>query len=199
MLIIVWNFHYLKKVENKMRIFNFFILSLVLLNSCENSGESDTIKSDESKKQELLKKISDFEKKGMNSSEGINQADRDSLISSLNNFYYAFPKDEKTPFCLDKLQMIYSSIEDYKKSSEYLEVIIQNFPKYVNRSLIIEGQASNYDIFIEPRDSAKVRFYYTLLLKENPDIDNEKRNNILKRLEYNHLSFNKYLHFLKEE
>lgn len=182
-----------------MKVLRLFIISAILLNSCNNTEVNSDKKTSESKKQELLSKISDFEKRGVNSSEGINQADRDSLISSLNNFYYAFPKDEKTPFCLDKLQMIYSSIEDYKKSSEYLDVIIQNFPKYVNRPLIIEGQASNYDIFIEPRDSAKVRLYYNLLLKENPNIDNEKRNNILKRLENNHLNFQEYLQFLKEK
>lgn len=180
-----------------MKFLNILFIFTLLFSSCKNS-ETNNAKN-ESKKQELLSKISLFEKKGMNSSKGIEKSDRDSLINALNNFYYAFPKDKKTPFCLDKLQMIYSSTEEYEKCSEYLDIIIQNFPKYINRPLIIEAQASNYDIFIQPRDSSKVRLFYNLLLSENPNLAEEKKNNILRRLENNHLNFNQYLQFLKEE
>lgn len=182
-----------------MKFINILFLFILLFSSCKSSETNNINNKEEIKKQELLAKISLFEKKGLKSSKGIKKSDRDSLINALNNFYYAFPKDKKTPFCLDKLQMIYSSTEDYKKCSEYLDIIIQNFPKYVNRPLIIEAQASNYDIFIQPRDSSKVRLFYNLLLSENPNLDKEKKKNILRRLENNHLSFNQYLQLLKEQ
>jgi len=181
-----------------MKLYKQIFLSVLILNSCSNSEESVSSNSNKNKKQELLSHISRLERKGIESKKGIQKIDRDSLISSLNNFYYAFPKDDKTPYCLDKLQMIYSSQENYEKSSEYLQVIIKNFPNYINRPLNIESQASNYDIFIQPRDTSKVRFYYNLLLKENPDLEEEKRSYIIKRLENNHLSFNNYIQFLNE-
>lgn len=182
-----------------MKHFYLFLSILVFLFSCgdENGNLSQEDKSE--LKKEIIDKISELEKKGTQSASGITDNDRKSLINSLLNFYKNFPNDEKTPHCLDKLQMIYSSTGDYQKSIEYSEIIIKDFPNYVNRVLIIENQAANYDIFITPRDSAKVRYYYDLLLKENSNLETTKKDDIRKRLANNHLNFNEYVAFLETE
>ena len=58
-----------------MKVLRLFIISAILLNSCTNKEINSDKNTSENKKQELLTKISEFEKKGMNTSEGINQAD----------------------------------------------------------------------------------------------------------------------------
>ena len=199
MLITEWNFHYLKKEENKMKQIALFFSILVFLFSCGNE-KTDSVDENKSElKKEIIESISMLEKKGTENTNGITETDREELIKSLKNFYTNFPNDEKTPHCLDKLQMIYSSTGDYQKSIEYSEIIIKKFPNYVNRALIIENQAANYDIFISPRDSSKVRYYYELLLKENNKLDADKKSDIQKRLANNHLNFNQYVDFLASE
>lgn len=167
--------------------------------ACSNDTTNITEEEKSELKNEIIDKISVLEKKGTQSASGITDNDRKALINSLLDFHKNFPNDEKTPHCLDKLQMIYSSMGDYQKSIEYSEIIIKDFPNYVNRTLIIENQAANYDIFISPRDTTKVRFYYELLLKENKKLDTEKKSDILKRLSNNHLNFNEYVAFLETE
>lgn len=199
MLITEWNFHYLKKEENKMKQFGLFFSIVVFLFSCGNEKTDSAQENKSELKREIIESITTLEKKGTESTSGITESDRKALIKSLMDFYTNFPNDEKTPHCLDKLQMIYSSTGDYQKSIEYSEIIIKNFPNYVNRALIIENQAANYDIFISPRDSSKVRYYYELLLKENNKLDIDKKSDILKRLANNHLNFNQYVDFLSTE
>lgn len=182
-----------------MKYFGLFFSILAFLFSCGNEN-SNLSKEDKSElKKEIISSISSLEKKGLESATGITETDRKSLIKSLMDFYTNFPNDEKTPHCLDKLQMIYSSTGDYQKSMEYSEIIIKDFPNYVNRALIIENQAANYDIFITPRDSAKVRYYYDLLLKENSNLETTKKDDIRKRLANNHLNFKEYVAFLETE
>lgn len=182
-----------------MKQFGLFFSIVVFLFSCGNEKTDSAQENKSELKREIIESISTLEKKGTESTSGITESDRKALIKSLMDFYTNFPNDEKTPHCLDKLQMIYSSTGDYQKSIEYSEIIIKNFPNYVNRALIIENQAANYDIFISPRDSSKVRYYYELLLKENNKLDIDKKSDILKRLANNHLNFNQYVDFLSTE
>ena len=51
--------------------------------------------------------------------------------------------------------------------------------------------ASTYDVLIEPRDTSKVRYYYSLLLKVK-NLSKEKRDGIVNRLKYIDLDFFSY-------
>ena len=59
--------------------------------------------------------------------------------------------------------------------------------------MILESQASNFDIFYEPRDTSKIRYYYTLLLKENPTMNKDKKQGIEMRLKHLNLTFDEYI------
>jgi hypothetical protein len=118
------------------------------------------------------------------------------LIQALSDFYLAFPKDKYAPVCLDKIQMSYSGLGVYHRAIEYADVLIKKYPKYINRPMILESQASNYDIFQQPRDTVKVRYYYELLLKENPNLDKDKKEGIIMRLDHLDLTFDQYIDFI---
>ncbi len=118
------------------------------------------------------------------------------LIQSLNDFYLAFPKDKYAPVCLDKIQMSYSGLGVYHRAIEYADILIKKYPKYINRPMILESQASNYDIFQQPRDTLKVRYYYELLLKENSKLNKDKKEGIQMRLQHLNLTFDEYIDFV---
>jgi hypothetical protein len=68
------------------------------------------------------------------------------------------------------------------------------FPNYKNRDFVLESLGSSYDIYIEPRDTSKVRYYYELLLKEKT-VKNDKKAEIRARLKYLHLDLFEYINF----
>ena len=79
--------------------------------------------------------------------------------------------------------MIYSSTKRYPLSVNYGDTLLNQYPDYINRAMIIESMAVTYDIFILPRNKDKVRFYNELLLKENPDLSEDKQAEIKFKLE----------------
>lgn len=89
--------------------------------------------------------------------------------------------------------MVYSGIGKFDLASNWADTLLANYPKYPNRALVLESQGSTFDAIVEPRDSAKVRKYYTQLLNEFPNLDKEKREGIEKRLRYNKLTFDEYI------
>lgn len=104
-----------------------------------------------------------------------------------------YPESEAASESLDRIHMVYSGLGVYDKSAAYADTLLQRFPNYKDKLLMYESQGANYDIFIQPRDSAKVRYYYELLLKEDSTMSEEKRQGLVQRLKYNHLNFEDYL------
>ena len=58
--------------------------------------------------------------------------------------------------------------------------------------------ASTYDVLIEPRDTSKVRYYYSLLLKVK-NLPKEKRDGVEKRLKYLDIDFFSYTELNKKQ
>jgi len=79
-----------------------------------------------------------------------------------------------------------------EKALEYGDTLLLNFPNYKNRDFILESMASTYDVLIEPRDTSKVRYYYSLLLKVK-NLPKEKREGIENRLKHLDLDFFAYI------
>jgi len=117
----------------------------------------------------------------------------DRYISMLLKAYNEDPKHAKTPEYLDRVHMWYSTKGDAQNSAKWAEYVIEYFPKYENRQMLIESLATIYDNEIVPRDSTKVRYYYTQLLREFPSINKTDKISIRKRLKYNHLSLEEYI------
>lgn len=117
----------------------------------------------------------------------------DRYIGVLLEAYEEDAENSKTPEYLDRVHMWYAVKGDTKNAVKWAETVLKNYPDYENREILLESVASMYDGEITPRDSVKVREYYTQLLKEFPDMDKEKKAGIEQRLKSNNLSFDEYL------
>jgi hypothetical protein len=80
----------------------------------------------------------------------------------------------------------------------YGDTLLSKFPTYKNRDFLLESMASSYDVIIEPRDTAKVRKYYNLLLKES-NLSPENRQDIGIRLKHLELDFFEYIDFQSKQ
>jgi len=106
------------------------------------------------------------------------------LKGKLVAFYQTFPENEYAPEYLDKLHMLAIGERDYETGMRYADTLIKNYKGYINRPMIIESMANAYDMFIQPRDISKVKQYNNMLLKENPKMDKEKREEIEFRMKH---------------
>jgi hypothetical protein len=163
----------------------------LFLFSCGNNP-----KVDENSREALKTKISEMEDSisalQKKSSEPIPNLTSIELINRLTAYYSAFPKDDYAADCLFKLHMKFSELNAHEKALAYGDTLLQVFPNYKNRDFILESMASTYDVLIEPRDTSKIRYYYSLLLKEK-NLPKEKRDGILNRLKYIDLDFFSYI------
>ena len=163
----------------------------LLLYSCGNNH-----KVDENSREALKTKISEMEDSisalQKKSSEPIPNLTSIELINRLTAYYSAFPKDDYSADCLFKLHMKFSELNAEEKALAYGDTLLQGFPNYQNRDFILESMASTYDVLIEPRDTSKIRYFYSLLLKEK-NLPKEKRYGIENRLKYIDLDFFSYI------
>ena len=91
--------------------------------------------------------------------------------------------------------MKYSGLNIPERAAQYADTLLLEYPKYPNRAMVLESQGSNYDVFLQPRDTAKIRYYYNLLLKENPKMDKEKRAGIMDRLNHLDMNFDQFIEY----
>jgi hypothetical protein len=107
--------------------------------------------------------------------------------------YHHFPKDKDAPKYLDKAHIIFASLGMHQRSVALADTLIEKYPTYKNRPMVLESLASAYDIFILPRKKDKVEKYYRMLLKESPDMSAEQRGNIEFRLKNIDLTFDELI------
>jgi len=172
----------------------FFLVSIValLLLGC-NSTAQDAVQSREEIKS-LEDSISVASLK-LELGEKLDASMKQRLIDKLVYYYQTFPEDQYAPEYLDKLHMIAVGERDYKTAMNYADTLINNYKDYVNRAMVLESMANAYDMFILPRDTSKVRYYNNLLLKENPKMNKEKREEILYRMKYLDLTIEEFIEF----
>lgn len=106
------------------------------------------------------------------------------LLQLLQKAYQSSPEGKSAPEYLDKIHMLYVVKGDFESAAKYADTLIVSYPEYLNRPMVLESQANNYDMFVKPRDPEKVRYYLELLLKENPDLPNDKKQEIRFRLKH---------------
>lgn len=117
------------------------------------------------------------------------------LINKLMFYYQTFPDDKYAPEYIDKLHMIAVGERDYETAMKYADTLINNYKDYINRAMVLESMANAYDMFIVPRDTSKVRYYNELLMKENPEMDKEKKQEILFRMKHLDLTIDEFIDF----
>jgi len=176
----------------------FGLIVLLIFAACGNDKENGN-DAPKPSKEELRGNIKQMEDslKGLQANlseiKQIPNLTRIELINRLLAFYYNYPEDAYAAECLDKVHMTYSGMNVHIKAIAYADTLLEKYPKYVNRAMILESQGSSYDIFMQPRDSSKVRYFYELLLKENPSMDKDKRAGIKDRLKNNQLNFDQFI------
>lgn len=116
----------------------------------------------------------------------------DRYIAVLLEAYKEEPENPKNPEYLDRVHMWYVAKGDSKEAIKWATKVVDEYPKYENREMVLSSLAEMYDE-ANPRDSLKVREYYTLILKENPKLDSERRDEIELRLKHNNLSLMDYM------
>lgn len=140
-------------------------------------------------KDEFKQKITEQEQRVKELSKNVKNAqETDSakaeLVSVLLDYYREFPKDDYSANCLSKVHMIYSSIGNVEMAVAYADTLIKKYPKFIDRSQMIESQIINYEMSIAPRDTEKIKMYLELWLNENKDGDKEKISEMEYHLEH---------------
>jgi hypothetical protein len=175
-------------------VFAFAVGLSILMSSCDNNNSSSP--DDKEVKGSILTNIKIMEDSLMKMSEdgsNVRNIHKIELINRFLAYYHAFPADEYSAVCLDRVHMIYSGMNVHIRAAAYADTVLMKYPNYTERDMILESLGSIYDIFITPRDTALVRKYYTQLLEEFPKMDEEKREGIKERLRNNNLTFDEYL------
>ncbi|MBX2949984.1 MAG: hypothetical protein KF704_11960 [Crocinitomicaceae bacterium] len=117
----------------------------------------------------------------------------DDYINTLLEAYEEEPDNPKNPEYLDRVQMWYSTVGNAPSALKWALVVEEKYPKYPNRQMLLESIAALYDNGITPRDSIKVREYYTQILKEFPTMPESKKQEINDRLKHNNLTMQEYM------
>jgi hypothetical protein len=181
----------------KKQVFTFVLiglLSTLTFVSCgDNNSEEKFEKPTQAQLKIAIREMEDSLKNLQVNKIPVENLHRLELVNRLLAYYQNYPEDAFSANCLDNAHMVYSGLGAHERSMAYADTLLTKYPKYSNREMILESQGSNYDIFAQPRDTAKVRYYYELLLKEYPMMDAEKREGIKERLKYIHLDFDAYL------
>lgn len=180
------------------------LIALLCLNACSNNdsaNSADQIKGGSMSNEGLknaIKQMEDSIVTMQKTNKNIPSLAQIELINRLKLFYYAFPTDKYAADCLFKIHIKYSDLNSQKNAMAYGDTLLKNFPNYSNRDFLLESMGSSYDVVIEPRDTSKVRYYYTMLLKEGA-ISAAKREDLKLRLKYIKLDFFKYTDFLSTQ
>jgi len=173
-----------------------FFLFLVQLQSCgsDNSSKMPTRESLKARIKEMEDSLKGLQS-DLNQTKQIPNLTNFELINRLLDYYHAYPNDEYSAECLDKVHMKYSGMNISERAVMYADILLEKYPNYVNRALVIESQIGSYDVSIQPRDTAKVRYYYNLLLKENPKMPKEKKLEIQDRLAHLDMTLFEYVDY----
>ncbi len=186
------------KVFFKSSFILVFVMLTVVVSSC---GESNTDKAEKPSREQLKNRINEMEDslKGLQADlteiKQIPNLTHFELINRLLDYYHNYPSDLYAAECLDKVHMKYSGMNIQERAVQYADTLLKEYPKYINRALVLESQGSAYDIFIHPRDTSKVRYYYTLLIKENPGMEKDKKEGIEDRLNHLKMNFDEFINY----
>lgn len=183
-----------------MKIKSLIYVGLLAL-AIYSCGSDDSEAGDRPSKEQLLSNIKVMEdslkglQANLNKTKQIPNLTHFELINRLLEYYHNYPEDPYSAECLDKVHMKYSGLGIHIRAAQYADTLLQKYPDYPNRAMVLESQGSTYDVFIEPRDKKKVKYYYQMLLDENPNLDKEKRAGIEDRLKHINMTFDQYIEF----
>ena len=116
-----------------------------------------------------------------------------SLVEKLKLLYQAYPKDKDAAKCLSKVYMTYEGMGVPELSVKYADTLIERYPKYEGRLMALESNATYYDVYVEPRNKEKQRYYLEKIVKEYPNVKSAIVENAKFRLKHIDLTFDELI------
>lgn len=178
-------------------IYSIFIFSCLLFGfySCKNAND-DSKSASPASRETLKASIQAMEDSvttlsGQKSTGAMLSLSQQELINRLTAYFRNYPDDPYSADCLFKVQMVYSGLNAHRKSIAYGDTLLNKFPGYKNKYLVIESNIAALDVFLEPRDTAEIHRYYNMLLSDN-EYPNSKKAEIKRRLKHLDLSIFEY-------
>lgn len=171
--------------------FPLFLFSILFFAACQTNTAEPT------QQESLRARITSFEdslaklQKDPKKAAQITSLTQIELINRLTAYSRKYPKDAFSADCLFKTHMIYENLRAPLEARAYADTLLERFPNYKNRKLLLESLASSYDLNT-PRDTSKVRYYFELLLKE-PGLKTQQKKDIKSRLAHLDLTFEQYI------
>lgn len=181
----------------------WFIIMLILIGLIQSCGGDEENNEGKPTKEELKVSIKEMEDSLTGLQKDLSNSDTKQipnltqfeLINRLLAYYHNYPEDPYAAECLDKVHMKYSGMNIPLRAVQYADTLLEKYPDYPNRAMVLESQGSTYDISLKPRDTAKVRYYYEMLLKENPEMDKDKKEGLKLRLKHIDMTFEEFIEY----
>ncbi len=105
--------------------------------------------------------------------------------------YRLYPKSPEAPFCLDKVQQLYTQQKQYYLALNYSDTLLEKYPKYKGNALVLLNAGSIADGILN--DKKLVEKYYKQLLNNHPSIDQETKEMVEFRLKHIDLTFDQMI------
>lgn len=148
--------------------------------------EADVLRADIKQLEDSLMKIS---QNGNGDTKKVTNLMQQACIEKLKMMYQAYPEDKDAARSLHKVSMMYSAMGVSDLSVKYADSLIEKYPKYKDRWLVLQSNAMYYDMEAQPRDKEKMRYYLEKLIEEYPNLDPEILDQSKSRLETIDLTF----------
>ena len=172
-----------------MRVKLAFCVMCIMLFSCESSTvkPKSNVPKNSVNKVELMASIQSikdslftFEKVFNDSARSMEKEVRIALETNISvarqefinrnvTYYTSFPKDSLSVHCLMNIYHLYDKIQAYEKAISYMDTIEVNYPDFPLPIGLLFQKAVNLDLFIEPRDTSRIRKCYERVLNY-PDL-----------------------------
>lgn len=179
-----------------MKVF-YAVAAGLLIAACssnpEKTAEKTTDTTDKGDLASAVKEVRAFEDSLKRSGMQYDQQTAVVYAEKCLSVTHRFPKSEEAPKFMDKAHIIFASASLHQRSVIIADSLIAMYPAYKNRAMVLESLAGAYDVFVVPRQKEKVKKYYEMLLKENPNMKAEQRKQIEDRLKYIDLTFDEYV------
>lgn len=172
----------MKQQSSVLSLLAMVLCAFMVTASC--SGDQDIRKRHEIKKdiKSAESRVTEASKAGAVTEEFQNASE--DLMESLLEYYHGYPEDKYSAECVTKVHMLHSALGNVDEAVAYGDTLLDQFPKYKNRSQVIESQIQAYEMLIKPRNVEKIKGYLKMWLAENKDAPKEK----IEDMEY-HLKF----------
>lgn len=174
-------------------MFRMLALSLVMM-ACSSQPDQATLKENIKKCEAEVQDLSERGVKPILMNEG-----REKLVNSLLAYYRTYPEDAYAAECLGKVHMSYSAMNEEELSIAYADTLIQKYPDYPDRMIMLESLVSAYELRT-PRNTEKIKEYLQMLIKEFGDeMSEEKRADMEYHLKFVDLSLEQRIEMNQRE